>query len=162
MGATVVGVTVSLGGDGMITSSPMSWHAATPTTTTTAEMANANPRENRRCSGASDISVVRRGSLRRHGLQCHAPCVLGLRAGCAAQRDDSVAIDDDLRRLLRNAKVCLHICVEHRHLPWVSLLGSIAIYRRDGLGRVYINGDEGDIILEVGVHILDGPQLGPA
>ena len=56
----------------------------------------------------------------------------------------------------------MHVCVEHRHLPWVSLLGGIAIYRLGGFGWVHIDGDEGDIILEVGVHILDGPQLGPA
>ena len=91
-----------------------------------------------------------------------APRVGGRRAGCAAQRDDSVAIDDDLRGLPRYAKVCLHVAVERCHLPRVSLFSGIVIYRRGGFRWVHIDGDEGDIILEVGVHILDGPQLGPA
>ena len=70
--------------------------------------------------------------LRRHGLKRHAPCVGGRRAGCAAQRDDSVAIDDDLRGLPRYAKVCLHVSVERRHLPRVSMFSGIVIYRRGG------------------------------
>ena len=50
----------------------------------------------------------------------------------------------------------------NRHLPRVTLLRGVGVYRLGGFGRVYIDGDERDIILEVGVYIFDGPQLGPA
>ena len=166
VGGVTVGCACSTGAvvcSGVAVDSSARVHPAAAIAIAAAMMNTASRSDTTMWNGCKFIVFVREdANLRRHGLQGHAPRVGGRRAGCAAQRDDSVAIDDDLRRLLGNAKVCLHLCVEHRHLPWVSLFSGIVIYRRDGLGRVYIDGDEGDIILEVGVHILDGPQLGPA
>ena len=78
------------------------------------------------------------------------------------ERDHAIAIDKDFGGLATDTKGGLDISVIDRHLPRVSLSFRIRNDRIRAFGRINIDGDEGDLILVVGVNTLGGLQLRPA